>query len=143
MRIKSSDVWVTFFIVMALTTNVAFIYSWDMLHLTLAMLFNIGATAAKYMMKRDELGNVTLGVSMVADLHLIPAFLLGLTVAMKSGSMFGPLFMPEVAGQMPPEVVLGTVGLAIGAVVANAVSVIILVGDELWKHTMRTKTKKK
>jgi hypothetical protein len=139
MRFKSSDVWVTFFIVMALTTNIAFIYAWDMLHLTLAMIFNILATAAKYMMKRDELGDVSLGVSLVADLHMIPAFFIGFAAA---GTLFGPMFVPiEGILMQPSDAMITVVGLSIGAAVANSVSVIMLVADELWKHTRRTKEK--
>jgi len=139
MRFKSFDVWVTFFIVMALTTNIAFIYAWDMLHLTLAMMFNILATAAKYMMKRDELGDVSLGVSLVADLHMIPAFFIGFVAA---GTIFGPLFVPiEGVLMQPSDAMVTVVGLAIGAAFANGVSVILLVADELWKHTRRTKEK--
>ena len=139
MRFKSSDVWVTFFIVMALTTNIAFIYAWDMMHLTLAMMFNILATAAKYMMKRDELGDVSLGVSLVADLHMIPAFFIGFVAA---GTLFGPLFVPiEGVLMQPSDAMVTVVGLAIGAAFANGVSVIMLVADELWKHTRRAKEK--
>lgn len=136
MRFTSSDVWVTFFIVMALTTNIAFIYAWDMLHLTLAMIFNILATVAKYMMKRDELGDVSLGVSLVADLHMIPAFFIGFIAA---GTLFGPLFVPTEFLKVPSDAMITVVGLSIGAAVANSVSVIMLVADELWKHTRRTK----
>jgi len=41
----------------------------------------------------------------------------------------------------PSDAMVIVVGLAIGAAFANGVSVILLVADELWKHTRRTKEK--
>ena len=115
-----ANVWTTFFILMSLTTSIGFIYSLSAVSLFLAATFNIVATVIKYRMKeKNILGEISLGASIVADLHLIPASLLVITTA-------------AYWVQLPSDsfTTIGAVGFAIGAVVANAVSVIIVIINE-------------
>ena len=102
-----TNVWAAFFILMSLTTSVGFIYSWSAIDLFLAAVFNILATLIKYRDKhKNVLGEISLGASLVADLHLIPACVLVLTTGI-------------FTTQLPVETdfaALGAIGFAIGAV---------------------------
>lgn len=116
----SSDVWVAFFILMSLTTCVGFIYSKGAIDLFLAAAFSLIATLIKYRApEKDILGKISLSSSIVADLHLLPACVLALVTGIYTT-------------QLPVETSFAAksaVGFAIGAVIANIVSVAILVVD--------------
>ena len=115
-----ATVWATFFILMSLTTSIGFIYNWSATSLFLAAVFNITATFIKYRIKeKNILGEISLGASVVADLHLIPACLLVLTTS----AYFVQLPADDFA-------TVGAIGFAIGAVVANIVSVVIVIINE-------------
>lgn len=126
-----ANVWAAFFILMSLTTTIGFICSWilnDALFpaaLFLAALFNIVATLIKYRIKeKNVLGEISLGASLVADLHLIPACVLVLQIVLVTGKFFVEI---PVAHDFAA---VGAVGFALGAVVANMVSVAIVVINE-------------
>ncbi len=94
----------TFFIIMALTTNVGFIYAPSKYELILAMSLNLIATTLK-LGSRGMLGAEMLATSLAADLHLIPAVYLFFAHSNVSSAQ----------------------GLALGAVVANIISVIFAI----------------
>lgn len=121
-----ANVWVVFFILMSLTTSIGFIYSHSAIDLFLAAIFNIIATLVKYKNKeKNVLGEISLGSSIVADLHLIPACVLVLTFVLTTGAWFVEL--PPVEDSFE---VKGAIGFAIGAVIANMVSVLIVILNE-------------
>ena len=116
-----ANVWAAFFILMSLTTSIGFIYSWSAIDLFLAAVFNVVATLIKYRIKeKNVLGEISLGASIVADLHLIPACVLVVATGIYTT-------------QLPVETSFaakGAIGFAIGAVIANIVSVAIVVINE-------------
>ena len=92
-----------FFILMSLTTTAGFIYESDEVTLFIAASINLVSTILKIGVK-NLLAAEMFASSLVADLHLIPAFIYL--------SFIGNVKM--------------SVGLAIGAVVANIFSVILV-----------------
>ncbi len=94
----------TFFIIMALTTNVGFIYYPTKYALILATSLNLIATTLK-LGTRGMLGAEMLAASLAADLHLIPAVYIFFVHSNVSSAQ----------------------GLALGAVVANVISIIFAV----------------
>ncbi len=103
-------VFTTFFIIMALSTNIGFIFDPSAYELILATAFNLIATTLK-LGKSGILSAEILATSFVADLHLLPA-----------------IYMFFATGN-----VLAAQGFAMGAVVANIISIIFIVID-LVKH---------
>ena len=114
-----------FFIVLALTLNVDFVIGEieDPRHhniwvLFAAILVNLIATGLK-LEDPYHMGAVLLSTSLVADLQLIIAALVW-------------KFSADATGGVPgPEVVVHIVGLASGALVANIISVVMVVTDTL------------
>jgi len=112
-----------FFIVLALTLNVAFVVgdSTNPEHHTIWLLFaavvvNFIATILK-LGDRSQVGALLLATALVADLQLVTA-----------GAIWA--FADDAAG-LAPGTLLTIVSLATGALVANVVSVTLLVCDSL------------
>jgi len=109
--IKWGKVWSDFFIVLALTSNVGFIFSHDPYQLVVAIGVNLIATVLKFGAKKI-LAAEMLATALVADLHLIPATLLYFT------------------GTHVPL----AIGLAIGAAVANIISIVLLIVEIIFEY---------
>ena len=114
-----------FFILLALTLNVVFVMGeidnvehHSVWILTIAILVNIVATALK-LGDRTQVGALLLASSLVADLLLIVARIVW--VVAEADAAIGP----------GAEAMVTVVSLAIGALVANIVSTVILIGDTL------------
>ncbi|MDZ7748395.1 MAG: DUF6394 family protein [Halofilum sp. (in: g-proteobacteria)] len=114
-----------FFIILALTLNVAFVVGdidepahHSVWILTLAILVSLIATGLK-LGDRSQVGALLLAASLVADLLLISARVVWVTAETETAT--GP----------SPESMLTIVSLAAAALVANVVSTLILVGDTL------------
>jgi hypothetical protein len=114
-----------FFIVLALTLNVDFVigeiedpHHHNIWVLFAAILVNLIATGLK-LGDHSQMGAVLLSTSLVADLQLIIAALVW-------------KFSADATGGGPsPDVVVHIVGLASGALVANIISVVMVVTDTL------------
>lgn len=114
-----------FFVLLALTLNVGFVYGeidsvthhhvWE---LFAALVVSLIATVLKFG-DRTHLGAVLLASSLVADLHLMAAAI-----------VWGVNSQVFAAGE-EPGVVASVVSLACGALVANLASVILLVVETL------------
>ena len=114
-----------FFIILALTLNFAFVVGdiADPAHhsvwvLTVAILVSLIATGLK-LGDRSQVGALLLAASLVADLMLI------------SSRVVWILAEAETATGPSSESMVTIVSLAAGALVANVVSTVILVGDTL------------
>jgi len=114
-----------FFIILSLTFNFVFVMGEidDPTHhnvwiLTLAILVNLIATGLK-LGDRSQVGALLLAASLVADLLLISARVVWIVA--QSDTSLGP----------GPESMVRIVSLASGALLANIVSVTILIGDTL------------
>ncbi len=115
-----------FVIVLALTLNVAFVVGELEKHqhhniwmLYVAILVNLIATGLK-LGDHSQIGAVLLGTSLVADLQLIIAAIVWKIASAGTGTAG-----PDV------QAVVDIVSLASGALVANIVSVVMLVSDTL------------
>ncbi len=113
-----------FFIVLALTLNVVFVIGeidnpqhHNVWVLTIAILVSLIATGLK-LGDRSQVGAILLSSSLVSDLLLIVARVIWV------------VFDDATTGLSPKDIVL-IVAIASGALVANIVSVIILVGETL------------
>lgn len=114
-----------FFIVLALTLNFGFVYG-DLdnpihhhpLELAAALAVSLIATVMKFG-DRSQLGAVLLATSLVADLQLVAAALTWMFAAYASGAGTSPGVLSSV------------VSLSGGALLANFVSVALLVGETL------------
>lgn len=114
-----------FFIVLALTLNFAFVYgeideahhhpAWE---LFAAIVVNLIATGIK-LGDRSQVGAILLATSLVADLQLIAA------------ALVWTLAVHVTQTGMQPSTMASIVSLAAGAVVANVVSVVMLVMDTM------------
>ncbi|MGB1558790.1 MAG: DUF6394 family protein [Oceanococcaceae bacterium] len=114
-----------FFVLLALTLNVGFVYGdvdnaahhhvWE---LFAALVVSLIATVLKFG-DRSHLGAVLLASSLVADLHLVAAAI-----------VWGVNAQVFATGE-DPSVVTSVVSLACGALVANLASVILLVVETL------------
>ncbi|WP_029520590.1 DUF6394 family protein [Persephonella sp. IF05-L8] len=109
--INWGKVWSDFFIFLALTSNVGFIFSHDPYQLVIAIGVNLLATVLKFGAKKI-LAAELLATALVADLHLIPATILYFT------------------GTHVPL----AIGLAIGAAVANVISIVMLVIEIIFEY---------
>ncbi|NPA54537.1 MAG: hypothetical protein GXO21_07710 [Aquificae bacterium] len=109
--INWGKVWSDFFIFLALTSNVGFIFSHDPYQLVIAVGVNLLATVLKFGAKKI-LSAELLATALVADLHLIPAAVLYFT------------------GTHVPL----AIGLAIGAAVANIISIIMLIIEIIFEY---------
>ena len=114
-----------FFIILALTFNFVFLMgevSEPRYHgewvLTIAILVNLIATGLK-LGDRSQIGALLLAASLVADLLLISARVLWIVA--DSDTAAGP----------SAESMVGVASLAGGALLANVISVVIVVGDTL------------
>ncbi len=97
-----------FFILMALTTNASFVYGSDPFNLIITTFMSLIATLLK-LGSRKTLGAELMATSLVADLHLVPAMV----------ALFG-FNNVDLA-----------IGLAIGALVANFISVVLITIDTI------------
>ncbi|GAB6071938.1 DUF6394 family protein [Venenivibrio stagnispumantis] len=109
--IKWGKVWSDFFIVLALTSNIGFIFSEDPYQLVIAITVNLIATVLKFGAKKILTAEM-LSASLVADLHLIPATLL----------YFTGTHLPLAKA------------LAIGAAVANVISIVLLIVEIVFEY---------
>jgi len=114
-----------FFIVLALTLNFAFVYGsvdnpehHNIVGLFFVVVVNIIATGLK-VGDRSQIGALLLSTSLVADLQLIAA------------SIVWAFAIHVWDSGMTPAVMSGVVSLAAGALVANVVSVTIVVSETL------------
>lgn len=114
-----------FFIVLALTLNFGFVYGeidhphhHPALELFAAIVVNLIATGVK-LGDRSQVGAVLLATSLVADLQLIAA------------ALVWTLAVHVTDTGMQPSVMASIVSLAAGAVLANIVSVVMLVMDTM------------
>ena len=114
-----------FFILLALTLNVVFVVGeidnykhHNVWVLTLAILVSLTATGLK-LGDRTQVGALMLAASLVADLLLISSRIVWVVTEPDSG--MGP----------GPEAMATIVAIAMGALVAHAVSAVILIGDTL------------
>ena len=112
-----------FFIVLALTLNVAFVGGdfanpehHNIWLLFSAVLINLIATVLK-LGDRSQVGALLLATALVADLQLIAAALISTYADASSG--------------LPSSTLVTIVSLAFGALVANVISVTLLVCDSL------------
>ncbi|MBT8419781.1 MAG: hypothetical protein KJO08_02860 [Gammaproteobacteria bacterium] len=112
-----------FFIVLALTVNFGFVMGdidnplhHSVYELSAAILVNFFATGLK-LGDRSHIGAVLLATSLVADLQLIAAAVVWTLAVHVSDS------------SLTPEVMASIVSLTAGALVANIVSVVVLVVD--------------
>ncbi|MGN7613025.1 DUF6394 family protein [Magnetococcales bacterium HHB-1] len=104
-------VWTTFFLLMALTTTTSYLYHSNGYELIISVSMNLIATTLKLGARRTT-GAMTMAASLVADFHLVPAL--------------GAFYILD-------NVVLAT-GLAWGALVANVVSVTLLIIEAVLKE---------
>ncbi|MBF0589689.1 MAG: hypothetical protein HQL53_11235 [Magnetococcales bacterium] len=104
-------VWTTFFLLMALTTTVSYLFHGNGYELIVAVCMNLIATTLKLGARRTT-GAMTMAASLVADIHLIPAM--------------GAFYILQNLG-------LAT-ALAWGAVVANVVSVLLLIIEAVMRQ---------
>ena len=109
--IQWGKVWSDFFIFLALTSNIGFIFSHDPYQLVIAIGVNLIATVLKFGAKKI-LAAELLATAFVADLHLIPAAI---------------LYFSNVHVDL-------AIGLAIGAAVANVISVILLLIEMVMEY---------
>lgn len=114
-----------FFIILALTFNLVFVMGvvddprhHDIWILTIAILVNLIATGLK-LGDRSQVGALLLAASLVADLLLISARVVWIVA--ESDTPIGP----------SPDSMVSIVSLAGGALAANIISVVILIGDTL------------
>jgi hypothetical protein len=114
-----------FFIILALTFNLVFVMGevdspthHNIWILTIAILVNLIATGLK-LGDRSQVGALLLAASLVADLLLISARVVWIIA--ESDTPIGP----------SPESMVSIVSLAGGALAANIISVVILIGDTL------------
>ena len=114
-----------FFILLALTLNFVFVIGeidnfrhHNVWILTIAILVNLIATGLK-LGDRTQVGALLLAASLVADLLLIVARIIWIVAD------------STPAGGPSPEAMVSIVSLAAGALLANVVSTVILIGDTL------------
>ena len=114
-----------FFIILALTINLVFVIGevdkpthHNIWMLTIAILVNLVATGLK-LGDRSQVGALLLAASLVADLLLISARVIWIIT--ESDTALGP----------SPESMVTIVTLAWGALAANVISVVMLIGDTL------------
>jgi len=114
-----------FFIVLALTLNFGFFYGeidnpahHDIIELFLAIIVNLIATGLK-LGDRSQIGSVLLSTSLVADLQLIAAAIVWAIAVHVTGT------------GLVPSVIAVIVSLSGGALVANIISVTMLVVETL------------
>ena len=114
-----------FFVLLAATLNFGFVYGDidDLLHhnvyeLFAAVVVSLVATVLKFG-DRTQIGAVHLATSLVADLQLIAAAIVWTYATHAS------------AGGLTPQALASVVSLAVGALLANLVSVVMLVAETL------------
>ncbi len=113
----------SFFIVLALTLNFGFFLGdidnpahHNVYELYAAIVVNLIATVLKFG-ERTQIGAVLLATSLVADLQLIAAALLWTIATQTTG------------GGLTPATMAGIVALSGGALLANIISVVLLIVD--------------
>ena len=107
-------VWVTFFLLMALTTTVSYLFHGNGYELIIAVSMNLIATTLK-LGDRRIIGAMTMAASLVADFHLVPALW-----------AYYYFSNTELASS-----------LAWGALAANVVSIILLIAEAVMKELAR------
>lgn len=114
-----------FFVLLALTLNFVFVMGeidnyrhHNVWVLTIAILVSLIATGLK-LGDRTQVGALLLAASLVSDLLLITARVIWIVAEPEGG--IGP----------NPEAMVTIVSIAVGALVANIVSAVILIGDTL------------
>jgi hypothetical protein len=105
--------------VAALTFNVSFLDDRLFLMLIIATIASIITTISKIIFKRDVFGNMSLGASLMADVHLIPAVFLAIS-CIENGHV--------------ASTALTVMALAHGAVYANFMGCIVIVINGLFYH---------
>ncbi|MFN3946516.1 MAG: DUF6394 family protein [Aquificaceae bacterium] len=108
MRLKK--IMTDFFLLMALTTNISFIFNPNPYELVIAVVTNLTATILK-LGEGKILATEMTAASLVADLHLIPAAFI--------------YFLGDV-----PE----AVSLAIGALAANIISILLSIIEAIFSY---------
>lgn len=108
MRLKK--IMTDFFLLMAMTTNISFIFNPNPYELVIAVIANLTATILK-LGEGKILATEMTAASLVADLHLIPAVFI--------------YFLGDV-----PE----AVSLAIGALAANIISVLLSIIEAIFSY---------
>jgi len=113
------------FVILALTLNVVFVMGdidnidhHNVWILTIAILISLCTTGLK-LGDRSQIGALLLAASLVADLLLISARIVW--VIAENETTIGPA----------PETIVIIVSIAVGALVANIISCVILIGDTL------------
>jgi len=119
-------VWITFFLMMALTTNVGFLASGDVWELVIAAIFNVCALLVKWKLKTDFMGRISLAGSIVAVFHIVPAAILGLSLGLHEVIDVSNIINESVFAR-------AAYGLTFGALIANVVSVVLLVVETATK----------
>ncbi|ODS35402.1 MAG: hypothetical protein A7316_05840 [Candidatus Altiarchaeales archaeon WOR_SM1_86-2] len=114
-------IWITFFLMTALTTNAGFLVSGDVWELVIAAVFNLCALVVKWKLKTDFMGRVSLAVSIAAVLHIVPAAILGLSLGIFEGM--------DVSNMTAGSTESAIYGLTFGALVANIVSAVLLIAE--------------
>lgn len=109
--IQWSKVWSDLFIILALTSNIGFLVSKDPYQLIIAIGVNLIATVLKFNIKKF-LAAELLATAFISDLHLIPAAI---------------LYFAGVKDTL-------VTGLAVGAAVANLISVILIIIDIIMSY---------
>ncbi len=104
-------VWTTFFLLMALTTTISYLFHGNGFELIIAVSMNLIATTLKLGARRTT-GAMTMAASLVADIHLIPAL---------------------ASFYILNDIHLAT-SLAWGAMVANVISVLMLIIESVLRH---------
>ncbi|MBF0189035.1 MAG: hypothetical protein HQL50_14025 [Magnetococcales bacterium] len=104
-------VWTTFFLLMALTTTVSYLFHGNGYELIIAVSMNLIATTLK-LGARQTTGAMTMASSLVADFHLIP-------------SLAAFYFLNDLHLAR---------SLALGALVANVISVLLLMIEAVLRH---------
>mgnify|MGYP003483432908 FL=1 len=114
-----------FFVLLAATLNFGFVYGdidnplhHNVYELFAAVVVSLVATVLKFG-DRTQIGAVHLATSLVADLQLIAAAIVWTYATHAS------------AGELTPHALTNVVSLAVGALLANLVSVVMLVAETL------------
>ncbi len=110
MRLKK--ILTDFFLLMALTTNISFIFNPNPYELVIAVIANLTATILK-LGEGKILATEMMAASLVADLHLIPAAFV--------------YFLGDVSE---------AVSLAIGALAANIISILLSIIEAIFGYLM-------
>jgi len=121
-------VWITFFLMMALTTNAGFLVSGDVWELVIAAVFNLCALMVKWKLKTDFMGRISMALSIAAVLHIVPAAVIGLIDP--ALGIYGGIDVSNIVYGSAESAIYG---LTFGAFVANIVSAMLLIVEAATK----------